>query len=174
MNQSLSPVARSAWCLALINSCTPHIELQASEEQSDFQPWTKLRSKLSTFLSGELKSAANLERFFQEFLQWRENYEPADSLNGRITDLCLAATTAALDMLNDEECDDTGLIRQTMNDIYTELDELGGDAEGLQAYWQELDSEWCSALAGVKQRPLSRTVMQTIQATEVSPFGLEA
>lgn len=174
MNQTLSPVARTAWCLALINSCAAHIDLQASEDELDFQPWAKLRSKLTAYLSGELKSAANLERFFQEFLLWRENYEPADSLNGRITALCLAATVAALDMLNDEECDDTDLIRQNMSDLYSELDELGGDASGLSAYWQELDNEWCNALAATKQRPLARSVMTAINTTDVSPFGLEA
>jgi hypothetical protein len=174
MPSDLSHIARSCWCLALIQCCKPHIELQKAEDNHDFTPWDKLLTKLNSWVSGELKSAQNLERFYQEFLTWQENYEAADSLNGRITDLCIAATSAAMDMLNDPDCDDLPLIRDTIGDLYSELDQLGGDAEGLSSYAADVFSEWESTLREVSQRPVSRTTLRQISETEVSLFGLSS
>lgn len=169
----LSPIGRSAWCYAVSLCCRPHLDLQADEDQFDLATWNKLMSKLGNFLNGELKSQSNLERFFNEFTDWREGYESSDSLNGRITEFAFSAVIGAFDALNDDECDDSDLLRSTLNDLYDELDELGGESESLRQYWAELDQEWSDALSSIKQRPIARGTMKSITDTEVSMFGLE-
>jgi hypothetical protein len=169
----LSPIGRSAWCYAVSVCCRPHLELQADEDGFDLAPLNKLVSKLGNYLNGELKSHSNLERFFNEFIESRDQYELSDSLNGRISELAFSAITGAFDALNDDECDDTDLISASLNDLFDELDELGGESAPLRAYWQELDQEWKAALASTKQRPIARDIMKSITETDVSMFGLE-
>jgi hypothetical protein len=65
------------------------------------------------------------------------------------------------------------LISASLNDLFDELDELGGESAPLRAYWQELDQEWKAALASTKQRPIARDIMKSITETDVSMFGLE-
>lgn len=170
----LSPIARSTWCLAVVDACLPHLDLEETESGGDFKHWRKALSKLHAFLIGDLKSESNLERFYNAFSDWEANYETSDSLNGRITALVFSSTHTAFAALFDEDSDDSALIRGNINDLYAELDTLGGDAEGLQAYWQALDTEWCEALKTVRQRPISSATMKLLQDTDISPFGLAA
>jgi len=167
-----TPVARSAWCFAVSINCQPHVALQSEELGFDLAPLDKLNRKLAAFLSGELKSQSNLERFFAEFIDWQGKIPEADTLNGRITDLALAAMTAACDSLLDPECNDCELIQHTLSDLHSELDEVGGDASALRLYWQELSQEWQAALASVSQRPIARDIMKVLQDSDVSVFGL--
>jgi|TARA_B100000676_G_scaffold305703_1_gene360440 hypothetical protein len=170
----LSPIARSAWCLALIDSCIPHLTLEESETASNFDHWKKAISKLRAFISGELKSESNLERFYNAFSDWEATFENTDSLNGRISALVFSATHTAFAALFDEDSDDTSLIRGNINDLHQELEALGGDGEGLADYWKELDSEWTSALSNVKQRPISGAILRSLADVDTSPFGLSS
>ena len=169
----LSPVAQSCWCFALINSCQPHIRLQQDENQADFGPWNKVLSKLNAFLSGELKSESNLQRFYDAFCDWRDQQKSEDSFNQMITDVCMATTDAAITLLFDGECDDVRLLPGSMTELYEQLEALGGPAVELEAYWNELNTEWVSLLQGVKQRPVSRDILRQLCDVSVSPFGLE-
>ena len=169
----LSPVAQSCWCYALVNSCLPHIRLQSEESGDDFAHWYKLLSKLNAFLTGELQSESNLQRFYEAFAQWRETLESDDSLNQQITELCLAATDTAVTLFIDSECDEAHLLPASMKELYEELDALGGPAVELESYWNELMNEWLDFLTDVKQRPVSRSLMKNLCDVGVSPFGLE-
>lgn len=169
----LSPVARSCWCYALVNSCLPHIRLQSEESGDDLAHWYKLLSKLQAFLTGELQSESNLQRFYEAFCDWRDTQTAGDSLNQRITALCLAATDAAVVLLSDNDCDDARLLPESMRDLYAELADLGGPAAELESYWNELSEEWTEALSAVRQRPVSKSAMRQICDVGVSPFGLE-
>ena len=170
----LSPIARSTWCLALADSCAPHLALEESETGASFEHWKKATSKLRAFICGDLKSESNLERFYNAFSDWEATFENTDSLNGRIAALVFSATHTAFAALFDEDSDDTALIRGNINELHQELDALGGDGEGLASYWRDLDNEWTATLANVKQRPVSATVLRTLADTEISPFGLTA
>ena len=148
----LSPIARSTWCLALADSCTPHLALEESETGASFEHWKKATSKLRAFICGDLKSESNLERFYNAFSDWEATFENTDSLNGRIAALVFSATHTAFAALFDEDSDDTALIRGNINELHQELDALGGDGAGLASYWRDLDNEWTATLANVKQR----------------------
>lgn len=169
----LSPVAQSCWCYALVNSCLPHIRLQSEESGDNYAHWYKLLNKLNAFLTGELKSESNLQRFYEAFAEWRDSFASEDSLNQQITELCLAATDTAVTLLIDAECDEAHLIPSSMTELYEEIEALGGPANELQSYWNELMGEWLECLTTVKQRPVSRSVMKNLCDVSVSPFGLE-
>jgi len=171
---NLSSVARSTWCLALIDCCSPHVLLESDERKQEFGHWQKAVSKLRAFLAGELKSDANLERFYQAFSDWEATYETSDSLNGRITALVFSATHTAVAALFDEDSDDTQLIRGNIDELHQELGELGGDMQGLSQYWQELDAEWSQKLRDIQQRPVAAATLKEVLSTDVSIFGLSS
>ena len=173
MPSTTHAISRSLWCYLLVESCMPHLQLQSEEIQTDFSPWYKLLTKLRAYLTGELKSDANLMRFHEDFYQWHETLAMGDSLNSDIIQICASATNSAIDSLFDPECNDIELITKAVESIYEEIDAMGGSAKELKAYWQELNSEFWQEVRNIKQRPISTELLTNLKA-EVSPFGLEA
>jgi len=173
-SDTLTSTARSLWSYALIDNCRAHAELEELQQNQEFAEWKKLVNKLRAYLSGELKSSSNLERFYMEFCEWEETFTPSDTLNGRITDLVFSATHAAANALFDDECDDSDLIRKTINELHNELTDVGGDGEGLSEYFQNLDIEWTNLLRDLRQRPVAQPLIKEVCSTDVSVFGLSA
>ena len=173
MFSSSSAVARSAICTAIASINEVHVIFWGEHNNIDITPFQKLVRKTLSFLSGELKSESNLQRFYVEFQDWRETLEEDDSLAWRITELCFASLSSAVDCLFDPECDDLSLIENTLFGLYEEMDELGADSEPLKEYWSALKNEWQEQLNGKTQRPLPQLFFRTLNESDASLFGLE-
>lgn len=167
-----SPVSRSAFSTLIAVLNIPHIRLLCEHAGTDPEPYLKLCSKVLSFLRGELRSEANLLRFHDAFCDWRQQLAEDDSLNGRIADLSCSALYSAVESLFDPECDDTGLLLGGINELYDELADLGGDADGLRRYWQSLQQEFHEQIADNARRPLPQAFFRWLAETDTSLFGL--
>lgn len=166
-----TPVARSAFCLAIARVNLPHILMDKADGQ-DTEAFEKLLTKQTAFLRGELKSRDNLARFYEAFEAWRDARPEDDSLAWRISELSCAALYSSIESLFDEECDDIALISNTISDLYDEMDALGADTEGLRAYWADICAEFAAEFGEARQLPLAKRYFQWLTEMDVSIFGV--
>ena len=166
-------VQRAAFCAAVACINAPHVKLWCEENHTEPGPFERLQAKVLSYLRAELKSLDNLKRFFDEFYEWRQQQPLNDTLNDRIADLACAALYSACETLLDPECDDVELILNSIEELYAEVDALGGDVEGLRDYWQALQQELNELVTDKAQRPLSKDWFRWLTDTSVSLFGLE-
>lgn len=162
-------IAAQAYALAWLN--TPHLNMLAEHRQLDTSPYAKLLRKTESWLAGELKSEANLQRFFEQFADWREQLELQDSLTDAIVDLCNAAlftaTEACLAEANEEEW-------QLVTGYLQQLQQTPGlDSEGLQQYWQDVSHELLQTLGDKVQHPLPKAFFMCLRQQPVTTFGID-
>ncbi|WP_430462448.1 hypothetical protein ACQUQU_06585 [Thalassolituus sp. LLYu03] len=170
---TMTTLQRGALCAAIARINTPHVLLWCEENQTDPAPFSKLLTKVLSYLRAELKSLDNLHRFFDDFYEWRQQQPLNDTLNDRIADLTCAALYSATETMFDAECDDVELIQGAIDALYDEIQELGGDASGLREYWAALQQEQSELVTDKSQRPLAKAWFQWLSETDVSLFGLE-
>lgn len=168
----LSSLQRSALCAALAQINAPHVQFWQEHQNIDCAPYVKFLSKHLSFLRGELKSEANLLRFHDEFMTWRETLTEADNLAFRILELCNACLHSALESLFDPDCDDMALILGSLTALWDEMDALGHDTQDLRHYWQELQAEILEQVSAKAQRPLAKDYFLLLKNADVSLFGL--
>lgn len=167
-----TPVQRSALSAALASINQAHIEFWQQSQGVDCAPYFKLLAKVLNFLRGELKSVNNLQRFHEEFYQWREALTAEDNLAYRIVELCNATLHSAVESLFDSECDDLELIQGTLEACWAEYEELGGDIADLQNYWQELQQELLATVTDKTQIPLPKNYFTLLKEADVSLFAI--
>ncbi|MBE0483403.1 MAG: hypothetical protein IBX52_07860 [Bacterioplanes sp.] len=168
-----SPLQHAAFAAAICVINAPHVHLLTEQQQIDNQPHEQLRSKMLSWLRGELKSEANFRRFFDEFAHWREQLIDDDSLAYACFELTNAALYSACESLLDQhDGDDRTLLLGAIDDIHRQIESLGGDGDGLRHYWQAIQDEWHLLCAQIKQRPLPKTYFQWLGEHDVSLFGL--
>lgn len=170
---SMTQTQRAAYAAFIATINAPHITLWCDEHDQTEDPFRKLNQKVLSYLRGELKSMDNLMRFFDAFQEWRADQQDDHSLNYAITELCCSALYASVEALADPECDDIDLLNGAIASIYAELAELGGDADGLSAYFAELQQEFMTVVTEKSQRPLSKAWDNWLRDAPVSLFGLE-
>ena len=161
----------TALSLATINQ--PHIAL-LKEQGVDVAPYQKLLQKQRSYLSGELKSEANLLRFFEQFSEWRQAQPLDANLNDRIADLCCASLYGSVEMMHDSECDDIELLYGYVDQLFAEIDELGGESETLAQYFEDIKSELSEHLNNVSQRPVKKEFFKWLDEQDISLFGLSS
>ncbi|MEN9464683.1 MAG: hypothetical protein RL217_864 [Pseudomonadota bacterium] len=169
---TLTHLQRSALCAALAQINSPHVQFWQEHQNIDCAPYFKFLSKHLSFLRGELKSEANLLRFHEDFMNWRENLAEADNLAFRILELCNACLHSALESLFDPDCDDMALILGSLTALWDEMDELGHNSQELRLYWQELEAEILAQVGQKAQRPLAKDYFLLLKDADVSLFGL--
>lgn len=163
----------AAFATSICHINAPHIRLMAEQYSIDVVPHEQLRSKVVSWLRGELKSEANLRRFFDDFAEWREQLIDDGSLAYACFELTNAALySAAESLLDQHEGDDETLLIGTIADLHQQIDELGGDGDGLRQYWRAIQSEEQTQRAHIKQRPLPRAYFQWLAEHDVSLFGV--
>lgn len=168
----MTPIQRSALCTAIAAINLPHIEFWAEHTQAETVPYTKLLTKVLSYLRGELKSQANLLRFHDEFYAWREQQTEEDSLAYRILELCNAAIYSSVESLFDPECNDIELLEGTLESCWIEMTELGAETSDLRNYWAELRAEILSYVSDKRQIPLPKEYFALIKDADVSLFGI--
>lgn len=168
----MSPIQRSALCAALAAINKNHIEFWAEHQQTSIAPYTKLLSKVLSFLRGELKSQANLLRFHDEFYDWREQQTEDDSLAYRIFELSNAALHSAVESLFDPECNDIELLQASLNQCWEEMTELGAETADLRNYWSDIRQEILNTVTEKRQLPLPKEYFTVIKEADVSLFGM--
>ncbi|MFY9180264.1 MAG: hypothetical protein WAO12_10890 [Venatoribacter sp.] len=168
----LSNLQRSALCAALANINLPHLEFWQEAQQVDCLPYHKLLIKVLSFLRGELKSEANLLRFHDDFVTWRDGLDEADNLAFRIVDFCNACLHSALETLFDPECDDMALIEGSLASLWDEMEALGSSTNDLRQYWQDIKTEVLGAVGFKSQRPVAKAYFLALKEADVSLFGL--
>jgi hypothetical protein len=166
-----TPAARSAFCLMVAAINLPHI-LMDKDNGIETEPFEKLLTKQSAWLRGELKSQANLERFYEAFEEWRQARSEEDTLAWRISGLCCAALYSSIESLLDPECDDIKLICNYVDDLYDEMASLGADVDDLRQYWQEIQSEFNTEFSRTQHLPLSKRYFQWLGEMDTSLFGV--
>ncbi len=167
----MNPVQRSLTSLSIAAINLPHIAMWAEQGQ-DVSPFLKLLQKQKAFLTGELKSEANLLRFFEDFSTWRQNIDYDDSLSRQICELSCAALYSSVESLQDPECDDTLLLTGFIDQIYNDMDDMGAETGDLKGYWIDIQSELKTNLKPIKQRPVNRDFFKWLTSHDVSLFGL--
>ncbi|MDP2546737.1 hypothetical protein [Oceanobacter sp. 4_MG-2023] len=163
---------RSAYCLMLARINLPHLQMWQDDQQLNITPFTKLLSKQTAFLKGELTSRANLERFFAQFSEWRSGLTESDTLGWQIVDLCNAALYASSECVFDDACDDTILLNQYVADIYQQMTELGAETSELKHYFASIQQEFQSQFNEVKHIPLPKDFFVWLSDMDVSLFGV--
>lgn len=169
----MTPIQRSLTAFALASINQPHM-VMLGEQGVDISPYQKLLQKQKSFLSGELKSEANLLRFFEQFSEWRQQQQLDSNLNERIADLCCAALYSSIEMLHDSECDDIALLNGFVAQLYDEMDELGGDSQPLRQYFADLQEELSNHIKLVTQRPVKKELFIWLSEQDTSLFGLSS
>lgn len=170
---NMSQIQRAAFAAFIATANAAHITLWCEETGASPDPYRKLNSKILSFLRGELRSLDNLMRFFDAFQEWRAAQTDDGTLNYVITELCCSALYASAEAIADPECDDSALLEGAILAVYDDLAELGGDAAGLQAYYQDLKEEFLQVVPETSQRPLGRAWESWLKGIDVSLFGLE-
>lgn len=170
----MSPIQRSALCATIAAVNAPHIRFWAEHTQSDTSAYTKLLTKILSFLRGELKSQANLLRFHDEFYAWREQQAEEDSLAYRVLELSNAALHSAVESLFDPECNDLELLQASLSQCWDEMTELGAETNDLRAYWADVKEEVLNNVTDKRQLPLPKEYFALIKEADVSLFGLGA
>jgi len=167
-----SQVKRAAMAYLIVRTNHPHILL--AEEVSGLQPapLNKLMQKTEAWLRGELKSEANLLRFFEEFCSWRDTLPEPQNLNDQIVQLVITAMYATIEALMDPECDDSDLLNGAVNDIYSEIQDEGADTMELQEYFTGLQNELNAVVSNTAVRPLPKTYFELLKEADASLFGL--
>jgi len=167
----MKPVQCSLIGLAIATINSPHMALleQQGHDISDYQ---KLMRKQRSFLTGELKSEANLMRFFVAFSEWQQQQAFEDTLNDQIAELCCSALYASVEMLQDPECDDTELLFSYIGQIHDTMDEMGSDTQPLREYTKALRAELMTQLESVSQRPAGHAIFKWLDTLDTSLFGL--
>jgi len=166
------PFQRAAWSAAVAHINQSHLEFWCEHTSTDSAPFRKLSNKVQSWLRGELKSLANLERFQQAFAEWRQAVPEEDNLGYRISELCCAALYSAAEAILDPDCDDLPLITGNIDDLYREMSELSDQTQELQSYWQEVNEALLQILEGAEQPPLSRDFFELLKELDTSLFGL--
>lgn len=170
MTTSLQQAAFAA-AICVINA--PHLHLVGEQQSIDPQPHEQLRHKMLAWLRGELKSEANFRRFFDAFADWREQLQSDHSLAYDCLELTNAALYSACEILLDQhDGDDQALLLGAIANIHQDIDDLGGDAEGLREYWNAIQQEWLALCLQIKQRPLPKAYFQWLAEHDVSLFGV--
>ncbi len=170
----MTPIQRSALCAAIASINSAQVQLWAEHAQVDTAPYSKLLSKVLSYLRGELKSQANLLRFHDEFYAWREQQEGEDSLAYRILELCNAALYSAVESLFDPDCDDLELLEASLESNWDEMIELGAEVSDLRSYWADIRSEVLSIVTDKRQLPLPKEYFALLKDADVSLFGIES
>ena len=170
----MSPIQRSALCASLAAINSPHIQFWGEHTDTDTTPYTKLLTKVLSYLRGELKSQANLLRFHDEFYAWREQQNEEDSLAFRLLELSNAALHSAVESLFDPECNDVELLQASLNQCWDEMAELGAETADLRSYWADIKEEVLNSVSDKRQLPLPNEYFVLIKEADVSVFGLGA
>lgn len=167
----MNPVQCSLIGLAIASINHPHMELLA-QQGLDIEDYQKLLQKQRSYLSGELKSEANLLRFFAAFSDWRQQQDFNDTLNDQIADLCCAALYSSIEMLHDPECDDTELLFGYLSQIHDVMSEMGAETDSLRTYTQEFRTELHAQIDNLSQRPVNKAFFSWLRSFDASLFGL--
>ncbi|GGY41049.1 hypothetical protein GCM10011297_12580 [Bacterioplanes sanyensis] len=165
----MQPYAIAARAFTLTQLCWPHLLMLAEHRELDIHPATKLLNKTNSWLRGELKSEANLQRFFDDFADWREQLEQHDSLADDIADLTLSSLFCAAEAcLGGASEEDWQLLQQWLQQLQ-QTSPLEG--EPLHAYWNELMSEQDELLGEEPQKPLAKAYFHWLAQQPATPFG---
>lgn len=167
----MKPVQCSLIGLAIATINAPHMALLEQQGQ-DITNYRRLMRKQRSFLTGELKSEANLIRFFVAFSEWQQQQVFEDTLNDQIADLCCSALYASVEMLQDPECDDTELLFNYIRQIHDTMDDMGSDTGPLREYTSAFQTELLSQLESISQRPVGLAVFKWLDTLDTSLFGL--
>ena len=165
-------IQRAAYCAALTTINQPHIVFWCQHQHLDHEPFSKLLSKVQSYLRGELKSLSNLERFHEVFAEWRETLPADDSLGYEIAELCCASLYSAAETLLDDECDDIELIDGNIAAIYASMEGLTTDVDELQRYGRDIQQGLRDVLHDVSQRPVAKDYFLFVKECDISLFGL--
>lgn len=150
-----------------------HIHFIESQSNIEIQAYVELKQKTDAFLSGQLKSLENLERFQQQAFQWRNELEEQDMLAFRIFDFCFNALSHGVDCLLDTDINEFPLLFRQLDEINLEMQELGMDIDALKNYQSELFKELDEILLKTINPPITQHYFSLIQQTDTSLFGMQ-
>lgn len=165
-------IQRAAWCAAVAEINTAHLAFWCEHCKYDYKPYDKLSQKLSSYLRGELKSLANLERFHETFAEWRADLPRDDNLAYRIAEFCCSALYCGVESILDPECDDIDLLRGNIQDLYTEMSYLSDEVDLLKDYYQDIERALTEVLPNISQPPVDRALFDLTKQIDTSLFGL--
>lgn len=168
----LSGVAKSTFCLNFVRINQPHVDFWSGEFTVNVQAFTKLSAKLESYLIGDLKSFNNLQRFYEEFFNWKEELAEHDCLAQRIVDLCFSTMCVAIDSLIDEECNDIEFVIAGTQELFDEMQELGCDADVYRDQFMQFTDAAIAELQATTQRPVSRDCIARANISDATLFGL--
>lgn len=132
--ENLHAWQKSAFCLAIAERNAVHVVMLCEMSELDPQPFTKLMNKSWAYLSGELKSEKNLQRFMEEFQVWQERFfTQIESFGEQAASLTRLALTSAGDSLFDESLDECQLVSQSVFELLEDFLQLQLDHQGPQA-----------------------------------------
>lgn len=150
-----------------------HILFIESQSHIGIQPYVELKQKADAFLSGELNSLENLERFQQQAFQWRNELEEQDMLAFRIFDFCFNALSHGVDCLLDTDINEFPLLFRQLDELNLEMQELRGNIDSLKSYQNELFKELDEILSKTINPPITSHYFSLIKQTDTSLFGMQ-
>jgi len=157
----LSAWQRAAFCLSIAERNHVHVLMVCElnePEAINSQPYTKLTNKMWAYLTGELKSEKNLQRFIEEFYQWQElNFAELESFGEQAAAITRQALTSACDSLFDDSLDECELVSQSIFELLDDLLELQGtgsqeDINQLKQLETDFQQEVLNKLQTINQR----------------------
>lgn len=157
----LAPWQRAAFCLSIAERNHIHVLMVCElnePEAINSQPYSKLTNKMWTYLTGELKSEKNLQRFIEEFYTWQEQYfAQLDSFGEQAAAITRQALTSACDSLFDDSLDECELVSQSIYELLDDLLELQGaeaqeDVDQLKQLEADFQQEIINRLQRINQR----------------------
>ena len=172
---ALSPWRRSTFCCAMAQRNINHILLFCEIQEQDSSPCTKLFSKTWAFLSGDLQSINNLERFFNDFDDWQTLLlKDQDSFGAEVAQQACQSLYAASYALLDDSANDCELVQLSQQQLINNMADMGNDPEGsLAGRQQTFEGELIELIQGKgSQKEIVLAVKKLASSEDESSLGI--